>query len=413
MQESTAKEPSMVVLAYSGGLDTSIILHWLKHVRKLEVTTFTAEIGQGEDTQKISNNARAGGASDIIMEDLREEFVSQYVFPMLRANTIYEGEYLLGTAIARPLISKRLVAIADLKGADAIVHGATGKGNDQLRFELSAYALNPKLQIIAPWREWDMTSRSELLAYACANGIQIQKDSNKPPYSIDANLLHTSYEGEELEDPWVAPKNTMWQHTTSVHDAPANEIEVCIEFIQGDPVAVDGRHLSAAKLLTLLNEVAGRHAIGRSDIVENRTIGIKSRGCYETPGGTLLLKAHRALESITLDREAAHLKDCLMPRYAETIYNGLWWSPERRMLQALIDESQQHVTGEVRLHLCKGRVAVTGRRSPSSLYSKQHATFEGETSEFSHADASGFIKLHGLRLRAHAERAYRLSEKDT
>ena len=388
-----------VILAYSGGLDTSVILHWLIHEGGFQVYTFTAEIGQNDDASLIKSTALKHGAADAVIEDLREEFARDYVFPMMRANTCYEGEYLLGTSIARPLISKRLVKWADELGASAIAHGATGKGNDQARFELSAYALRPDIQVIAPWRIWNMLSRLQLLQYADRHNIAVQrKGKNTPPYSMDSNLLHISYEGEKLEDPWARPDESMWQISNSAADAPDKGVEIVIGFENGDAVSVDGRLMSPANLLIYLNKVSGTHAIGRSDIVENRTIGIKSRGCYEAPAATVLLKAHRAVESITLDREAMHLKDELMPRYAKLIYNGYWWSPEREMLQALIDESQKHVGGEVRLYLHKGSVSVTGRRSPLTLYSEKAATFGSDREGFSQHDAEGFIKLSALRL---------------
>jgi argininosuccinate synthase len=388
-----------VVLAYSGGLDTSVILRWLQDHYRCEVVTFTADLGQGEELEPARAKAATMGASAIFVEDLREEFVRDYVFPMFRANALYEGAYLLGTSIARPLIAKRLVEIAHEVGADAIAHGATGKGNDQVRFELSAYALDPKIKVIAPWREWDLSSRARLIEYAESRQIPIPRGKGgEPPYSMDANLLHISYEGRALEDPWQEPDEAMYLRTVAPEAAPDRPRYVEIDFLAGDPVAVDGKALSPAALLARLNEIAGAHGIGRLDLVENRFVGMKSRGVYETPGGTVLLAAHRALESITLDRGAAHLKDELMPRYAELIYNGFWFSPEREMLQALIDRSQQHVTGRVRLKLYKGGVLVVGRQSPNSLYDDALATFEADT-VYDQRDAEGFIKLNALRLR--------------
>ena len=388
-----------VVLAYSGGLDTSVILHWLQDHYGCPVVTFTADLGQGEELEPARSKAEMMGAARIFVEDLREEFVRDYVFPMFRANALYEGTYLLGTSIARPLIARRLVEIAHAEGADAIAHGATGKGNDQVRFELSAYALDPDIRVIAPWREWDLNSREKLIEYAESRQIPIPRGkAGEPPYSTDANLLHISYEGRALEDPWQEPDAAMFTRTVAPEDAPDAPIYVEIDFERGDPVAVDGEPLSPAALLTRLNEIAGAHGIGRVDLVENRFVGMKSRGVYETPGGTLWLHAHRAIESITLDRGAAHLKDELMPRYAELIYNGFWFSPEREMLQALIDRSQEHVTGRVRLKLYKGSVQVVGRRSPHSLYDDALATFEADT-VYDQRDAEGFIKLNALRLR--------------
>jgi argininosuccinate synthase len=388
-----------VVLAYSGGLDTSVILRWLQDHYRCEVVTFTADLGQGEELEPARAKAQTMGASAIFVEDLREEFVRDYVFPMFRANALYEGAYLLGTSIARPLIAKRLVEIAHEVGADAIAHGATGKGNDQVRFELSAYALNPRIKVIAPWREWDLGSRARLIEYAESRQIPIPRGKGgEPPYSMDANLLHISYEGRALEDPWQEPDEAMYLRTVAPEAAPDRPRYVEIDFVAGDPVAIDGEALSPAGLLARLNEIGGAHGIGRLDLVENRFVGMKSRGVYETPGGTVLLAAHRALESITLDRGAAHLKDELMPRYAELIYNGFWFSPERLMLQALIDRSQQHVGGRVRLKLYKGGVLVVGRQSPSSLYDDALATFEADT-VYDQRDAEGFIKLNALRLR--------------
>lgn len=392
------KEIKKVVLAYSGGLDTSVILKWLGDTYKCEVATFTADIGQGEEVEPARAKAELLGikSENIFIEDLREEFVRDFVFPMFRANTIYEGEYLLGTSIARPLIAKRLVEIAKEVGADAIAHGATGKGNDQVRFELGAYALNPNIKVIAPWREWDLNSREKLLSYAESAGIPIEKKPNKSPYSMDANLLHISYEGQILEDPNAEPEESMWRWTTSPLDAPDSAEEITIGFKNGDPISINGETLSPAKLLEKLNTLGGKHGIGRLDIVENRYVGMKSRGCYETPGGTILLKAHRAIESITLDREEAHLKDELMPRYASLIYNGYWFSREREALQALIDKTQENVDGEVRAKLYKGNVIITGRKSNKSLFDEAYSTFE-EDSVYNQSDAGGFIKLNALR----------------
>ncbi|MEE3743831.1 argininosuccinate synthase [Campylobacter porcelli] len=394
-----AKDVKKVVLAYSGGLDTSIILKWLQDEYKCEVVTFTADIGQGEEVEPARAKAISLGIKpeNIFIEDLKEEFVRDFVFPMFRANAIYEGEYLLGTSIARPLIAKRLVEIAAKTGADCISHGATGKGNDQVRFEIGAYALNPNIKVIAPWREWDLDSREKLLAYASKHGIDISKKKGKSPYSMDANLLHISYEGLILEDPNNAPEDDMWRWTTSQKDAP-NESEIIeITYKNGDPVALNGKELKASKMLEELNRLGAKHGVGRLDIVENRYVGMKSRGCYETPGGTIMLKAHRAIESITLDREAAHLKDELMPRYAKLIYNGYWFSPERKMLQAAIDESQKHVNGIVRVELYKGNVIIIGRDSKSdNLFNEAYCTFE-EDSVYDQKDANGFIKLNALR----------------
>ncbi len=391
-----------VVLAYSGGLDTSIIVKWLQDEYQCEVVTFTADIGQGEEVDPVRGKAEAAGIKEIYIEDLTEEFVRDYVYPMFRANAIYEGEYLLGTSIARPLIAKRLIEIANETGADAISHGATGKGNDQVRFELSAYALRPDIKIIAPWREWDLTSREKLLAYAEAHGISVEmkREGKKSPYSMDANLLHISYEGYDLEDPWTEPGNEMWRWTVSPEEAPDTTTYIELTFEKGDVVAIDGEPMSPASVLTTLNKLGGENGIGRADIVENRYVGMKSRGCYETPGGTILLKAHRAMESLTLDREAAHLKDELMPRYAKLIYNGYWFAPEREMLQAAIDQTQKVVNGVVRLKLYKGSVNVVGRKSESnSLFDESIATFEDDAGAYKQQDAEGFIKLNALRLR--------------
>ena len=396
-----------VVLAYSGGLDTSVILKWLEDTYGCEVVTFTADIGQGEEVDPARAKAEAMGVREIYVEDLREEFARDFVFPMFRANALYEGEYLLGTSIARPLIAKRLVEIAQETGADAISHGATGKGNDQVRFELGAYALMPDVKIIAPWREWDLLSREKLMAYAQQHGIPVDfaKAGKKSPYSMDANLLHISYEGGILEDPWAEPEEDMWRWTVSPDEAPKNATYMELDFRQGDVIAVNGEPLSPARVMERLNRIGGENGVGRDDIVENRYVGMKSRGCYETPAGTILLKAHRAMESLTLDREAAHLKDELMPRYASLVYNGYWWSPERRMLQALIDTSQVTVNGRVRLKLYKGNVIVVGRMSETdSLFDERIATFEEDAGAYDQKDAEGFIKLNALRLRIAARR---------
>ncbi len=391
---------SKVVLAYSGGLDTSVIAKWLQQTYGCEVVTFTADIGQGEEVEPARAKAEAMGIREIFIEDLREEFVAEYVNPMFRANALYEGEYLLGTSIARPLIAKRLVEIAHETGADAISHGATGKGNDQVRFELGAYALSPGIRIIAPWREWDLNSRERLLAYCKRHGIAVEmKRGEKSPYSMDANLLHISYEGGVLEDPWAAPDESMWMRSVSPEAAPEEAAELELEYHNGDITAINGAAMSPAKVLENLNRIAGAHGVGRADIVENRYVGMKSRGCYETPGGTIMLKAHRAMESITLDRELAHLKDELMPRYASLVYNGYWFSPERRALQALIDDSQRHVNGKVRVRLYKGNVIITGRQSDDSLFDEDIATFEDDAGAYDQADAGGFIRLNALRLR--------------
>lgn len=394
-----------VVLAYSGGLDTSVILKWLQENYQCDVVTFTADIGQGEEVEPAREKAKALGVKDIYIEDLTEEFVSDFVFPMFRANAIYEGEYLLGTSIARPLIAKRLVEIANEVGADAISHGATGKGNDQVRFELGAYALNPDIKIIAPWREWELNSREKLLDYADTNNITIeQKRGKQSPYSMDANLLHVSYEGGLLEDPWMEPEEEMWKVTSSPEDAPDKPEYLEIEFEKGDAKAINGKVYSAGHLLKELNSRAAIHGVGRDDIVENRYVGMKSRGCYETPGGAVLLKAHRAIESITVDREVAHLKDELMPKYANLIYNGYWWSPERLAMQQLIDDSQKNVTGSVRVKLYKGCVSVVGRKSNDySLFDTSIATFEDDKGAYNQQDAEGFIKLNALRMRIAAK----------
>ncbi len=392
------KEVKKVVLAYSGGLDTSIILKWLQDEYHCEVVTFTADIGQGEEVEPAREKALKLGIKpeNIFIEDLKEEFVRDYVFPMFRANAIYEGEYLLGTSIARPLISKRQIEIAKLTGADAVSHGATGKGNDQVRFELGYLALNPDITIIAPWREWDLNSREKLLKFAETHGIPIEKHGKKSPYSMDANLLHISYEGGRLEDPMNEPEEDMWRWTVSPENAPDNPEYITITFKNGDPVAIDGIEMTPAQMLATLNEYGKKHGIGRLDLVENRFVGMKSRGCYETPGGTILLKAHRAIESITLDREEAHLKDEIMPRYAKLIYNGFWFAPEREMLQATIDKTQKNVNGDVRLKLYKGNVTVVGRQSPNTLFHPEFSTFEEDT-VYNQKDADGFIRLNALR----------------
>lgn len=401
------KDVKKVVLAYSGGLDTSVILKWLQEEYGCEVVTFTADIGQGEELEPARAKAAAAGVSEIHVEDLREEFARDFVYPMFRANAIYEGEYLLGTSIARPLIARRLVEIAAETGADAIAHGATGKGNDQVRFELAAYAFNPDIRVIAPWREWNLLSREKLLAWAESRGIAVEhkRAGGGSPYSVDANLLHISYEGGELEDPWCEPPADLWRWTVAPEQAPAEARMVEIGFECGDATRIDGVHMSPADLISRLNQLGGEHGIGRVDIVENRYVGMKSRGCYETPGGTILLKAHRAIESLTLDREAAHLKDELMPRYASLVYNGYWFSPEREMLQAAIDQTQQSVNGTVRLRLYRGNVTVSGRRSENdSLFDGSVATFEDDAGAYQQADASGFIRLNALRLRVAARR---------
>ncbi|MBS9722302.1 argininosuccinate synthase [Tianweitania sp. BSSL-BM11] len=400
MSSSKPKDVKKVVLAYSGGLDTSIILKWLQTELNAEVVTFTADLGQGEELEPARKKAEMMGIKDIYIEDVREEFVRDFVFPMFRANAEYEGLYLLGTSIARPLISKRLVEIAKETGADAIAHGATGKGNDQVRFELSAYALNPDIKVIAPWRDWTFKSRTDLLQFAQEHQIQVTKDKQgEAPFSVDANLLHSSSEGKVLEDPWAEAPEYVHQRTVSPMDAPDQVTEITIGFAKGDAVSINGEALSPATLLAKLNDLGRDNGIGRLDLVENRFVGMKSRGVYETPGGTILLQAHRAIESITLDRGAAHLKDELMPRYAELIYNGFWFSPEREMLQALIDKSQEHVEGEVRLKLYKGNVIVSGRRSSKSLYSDALVTFEDDRGAYDQKDAAGFIRLNALRLR--------------
>ncbi len=395
-----------IVLAYSGGLDTSVILRWLQDTYCCEVVTFTADLGQGEELEPARAKAEAMGVKEIYIEDLREEFAADFVYPMFRANAIYEGEYLLGTSIARPLIAKRLVEIAAEVGADAVSHGATGKGNDQVRFELGAYALNPDISVVAPWRIWDLGSREKLVAYAGEHGIPIEAErEGGSPFSMDANLLHISYEGGPLENPWTEPPEEMWRWSVAPENAPDTPTEIELEFRRGDITAINGQPLSPASVMAELNRIGGANGIGRLDLVENRYVGMKSRGCYETPGGTIMLKAHRAMESLTLDREVAHLKDELMPRYAQLIYNGYWWSPERLMLQTAIDHSQQRVNGTVRLKLYRGNVIVTGRQSDDSLFDEAVVTFEEDQGAYQQADAEGFIKLHALRLRTLAQRA--------
>ena len=396
-----ANDINKVVLAYSGGLDTSVILKWLQQTYGCEVVTFTADLGQREEIEPARDKAKAAGVKEIFIEDLREEFVRDYVFPMFRANTVYEGEYLLGTSIARPLIAKRLVEIAHQTKSEAISHGATGKGNDQVRFELGAYAIDPDIKIIAPWREWDLLSREKLLNFAEKNNIPVEMKhkSGGSPYSMDANLLHISYEGRHLEDPLNAPEESMWRWSVSPQNAPNEGEEVVIEFEQGDPVKINNQSLPSHEILNSLNVLGGKHGVGRLDLVENRFVGMKSRGCYETPGGTILLKAHRAIESLTLDREVAHLKDDLMPRYASLIYNGFWWSPEREALQKLIDHTQENVTGVIKLRLYKGNIEILSRESSKSLFDAEVATFEDDEGAYDQKDASGFIKLNALRLR--------------
>ena len=396
----STQQVKKVVLAYSGGLDTSVILKWLQEEYRCEVVTFTADLGQGEDIEPAREKAQLLGIKDIYIEDLREEFVKDYVFPMFRANALYEGLYLLGTSIARPLIAKRQIEIAREVGADAVSHGATGKGNDQVRFELGYYALQPDIKVIAPWREWDLSSRTKLIAYAEANQIPVPKDKRgEAPFSVDANLLHISAEGKVLEDPALPPEEYVFSRTVAPEDAPDTAEHIKIQFIGGDPVALNGVEMSPASLLTELNRLGGKHGIGRLDLVENRFVGMKSRGIYETPGGTVLLAARRAIESITLDRGAAHLKDELMPRYAELVYNGFWFAPEREMLQAAIDNCQDMVNGEVELKLYKGNMIIVGRHSPNSLYSEELVTFEEGAADYDHHDAHGFIRLNALRLR--------------
>jgi argininosuccinate synthase len=401
-----------VVLAYSGGLDTSVIVRWLQETYNCEVVTFTADLGQGEEVEPARAKAEALGVKEIYIDDLREEFVRDFVFPMFRANTIYEGEYLLGTSIARPLIAKRLIEIANETGADAISHGATGKGNDQVRFELGAYALKPGVAVIAPWREWDLTSRETLMAYCEEHNIPVDFSGGKKksPYSMDANLLHISYEGGVLEEPWAEAEEDMWRWTVAPEQAPEEPTYIELTYVKGDITAINGEVLSPATVLENLNKIGGANGIGRLDIVENRFVGMKARGCYETPGGTIMMKAHRAIESITLDREAAHLKDELMPRYAKLIYNGFWWSEERKMLQQMIDYSQRYVNGDVRLKLYKGNVVVVGRRSDNSLFDESIATFEDDAGSYNQKDAEGFIKLNALRMRIASSKGRNLLE---
>ena len=398
MKEKNIKK---VVLAYSGGLDTSIIVKWLQDNYACEVITYTADLGQKGEIESAKKRAKELGVKQIFLDDVKEEFTRDFIFPMLRANALYEEQYLLGTAIARPLISKKLIEVANECNADAIAHGATGKGNDQVRFELSAYALNPSIKIIAPWREWDLNSRDKLLSYASSNNIPVDMDKkNAPPYSMDANLLHISYEGKALEDPWTSAPEDMWRWTASPQNAPNQEEEIEIEFFKGDPIGLNGKKLSPANLLEELNNLGAKNAIGRLDIVENRYVGMKSRGCYETPGGTIILQARRAIESVTLDREVAHLKTELMPKYANMIYNGFWWSPERKNLQKFIDATQETVSGFVRLSLYKGNIIIKGRKSENnSLYNSNLATFEEDYGEYDHKDAQGFIALNALRLK--------------
>ena len=404
------KQIKKIVLAYSGGLDTTVILHWLKNKYDAEVIAFTADIGQDHDAALVRDRATSIGASKIIIEDLKEEFTKDYIFPMFKANTLYEGEYLLGTSIARPLISKRLVEIAEKEGADAIAHGATGKGNDQIRFEIGSYSLNPDIQVIAPWRTWDYSSRADLVDYCKLHQIEIDASPDDPLYSTDENLLHTSYEGEILEDPATKAPEEIWQRTVAPKDAPNTEEIISIDFKKGEPTAINGTNFNPSDLLTQLNNLAGKHGIGRLDLVENRFTGMKSRGCYETPGGTILLKAHRAIESITLDSQAGHLKDDLMPKYAQLIYDGFWWSPEREALQALIDKTQDFVTGSVELSLFKGNVVVLGRSSDFSLYDSKIVTFEDDENAYNQADATGFIKINSLRLKQIAKRKRRTNQ---
>jgi len=400
------KDVKKIVLAYSGGLDTSVILKWLQQEYQCEVVTFTADLGQGEEIEPAREKAKSAGVKEIFIEDLREEFVRDFVFPMFRANTVYEGEYLLGTSIARPLIAKRLIEIAQETNSNAIAHGSTGKGNDQVRFELGSYALNPDIKIIAPWREWDLLSREKLIKFAEDNDIPVDmkhKDGGSP-YSMDANLLHISYEGRDLEDPSVSPEEAMWRWTKSLKSAPDNQEEITIKFEKGDPVGLNGKNLKPHEILHQLNKIGGEHGVGRLDLVENRYVGMKSRGCYETPGGAILLKAHRAIESLTLDREEAHLKDELMPKYASLIYNGFWWAPERLALQALIDTTQVKVNGWVKISLYKGNVTILGRDSDNSLFDSNIATFEDDRGAYDQKDAEGFIKINALRMRIAAKK---------
>ena len=398
------KKIKKIVLAYSGGLDTTVILHWLKNTYDAEVIAFTADIGQDHNPDQVKDRANAIGASKILIEDLKEEFTKNYIFPMFKANTLYEGEYLLGTSIARPLISKRLIEIAEEEGADAIAHGATGKGNDQIRFEIGSYSLNPDIQVIAPWRTWEYSSRADLVDYCKKHQIEIDASPDDPLYSTDENLLHTSYEGEILEDPSLEAPEEIWQRTSSLKDAPDEEEIISIEFKSGEPASIDNINNSSSEILSKLNKLGGKHGIGRLDLVENRYTGMKSRGCYETPGGTILLRAHRAIESITLDAEAGHLKDRLMPKYAQLIYDGYWWSPEREALQALIDKTQEFVSGSVKMSLYKGNVTILGRSSGLSLYDSKIVTFEDDENTYNQEDATGFIKINSLRLKQVARR---------
>ena len=410
MSEFSVSDINKVVLAYSGGLDTSVIAKWLQEEYQCEVVTFTADLGQGEEVEPARAKAEALGIKEIYIDDLREEFARDFVFPMFRANAVYEGEYLLGTSIARPLIAKRLVEIANETGADAISHGATGKGNDQVRFELGAYALKPGVKVIAPWREWDLNSREKLMAYCDEHNIQVEKKKGgKSPYSMDANLLHISYEGDILEDPWAEPEEDMWLWSVSPEEAPDEPTYIELSYEKGDIVAIDGEAMSPATVMEYLNKLAGANGIGRADIVENRFVGMKSRGCYETPAGTVMLRGHRAIESLTLDREAAHLKDSVMAKYAELVYNGFWWSPERQALQALVDQTQEYVNGKVRLKLYKGNVIVVGRQSTDSLFDESIATFEDDAGAYNQQDAEGFIKLNALRMRIAAGKGRDLS----
>ena len=398
------KKIKKIVLAYSGGLDTTVILHWLKNKYDADVITFTADIGQEQNEDLVRERANSIGASKVIIENLRERFTKDFIFPMFKANAVYEGEYLLGTSIARPLISERLVEIAEAEGADAIAHGATGKGNDQIRFEIGSYSLNPDIEVLAPWRTWEYSSREELIDYCKVHQIDIDASPEEPLYSTDENLLHTSYEGEILEDPSVKAPDNIWKRTTALEDTPDTEDIINLEFEKGEPVGINDIDYSPSEILEKLNELAGKHGIGRLDLVENRFTGMKSRGCYETPGGTILLKAHRAIESITLDSKAGHLKDELMPKYAQLIYDGFWWSPEREAIQALIDKTQEHVSGSVQLSLFKGNISVLGRSSKFSLYDPKIVTFEDDENAYDQADATGFIKINSLRLKQIAKR---------
>ena len=398
------KKIKKIILAYSGGLDTTVILHWLKNKYDADVITFTADIGQEQNEDLVRERANSIGASKVIIEDLRERFTKDFIFPMFKANAVYEGEYLLGTSIARPLISERLVEIAEAEGADAIAHGATGKGNDQIRFEIGSYSLNPDIKVLAPWRTWEYSSREELIDYCKVHQIDIDASPEEPLYSTDENLLHTSYEGEILEDPSVKAPDNIWKRTTALEDTPDTEDIINLEFEKGEPVGINDIDYSPSEILEKLNELAGKHGIGRLDLVENRFTGMKSRGCYETPGGTILLKAHRAIESITLDSKAGHLKDELMPKYAQLIYDGFWWSPEREAIQALIDKTQEHVSGSVQLSLFKGNISVLGRSSKYSLYDPKIVTFEDDENAYDQADATGFIKINSLRLKQIAKR---------